>query len=143
MLMIRDDLHPAMRRKILRVVGAFAMAGCAALWLGSSGMMPFLRSLNSGARLVSFRPSDLIPLPLAISMFAFAAMCLIPAPPEKPRDRRQRQAAARTWRAAAVLPGVAAAGIVMAVAAAADRPDHPLVDGHRARLYAVPRATGI
>ena len=51
-------------------------------------------------------------------MFAFAAMCLIPAPPEKPRDRRQRQAAARTWRAAAVLPGVAAAGIVMAVAAA-------------------------
>jgi len=67
---------------------------------------------------VSFRPSDLIPLPLAISMFAFAAMCLIPAPPEKPRDRRQRQAAARTWRAATVLPGVAAAGIVMAVAAA-------------------------
>jgi len=41
MLMIRDDLHPAMRRKILRVAGAFAMAGCAALWLGSSGMMPF------------------------------------------------------------------------------------------------------
>jgi len=87
MLMIRDDLPPAMRRKILRVAGAFAMAGCAALWLGSSGMMPFLRSLNNGARLVSFRPSDLIPLPLAISMFAFAAMCLIPVPEERARDR--------------------------------------------------------
>jgi hypothetical protein len=41
MLMIRDDLPSAMRRKILWVAEAFAMAGCFALWLGSSGMMPF------------------------------------------------------------------------------------------------------
>jgi len=41
MLVIRDGLPPAMRRKILWVAGAFAMAGCFALWLGSSGMMPF------------------------------------------------------------------------------------------------------
>jgi len=41
MRMIRDDLPPAMRRKILWIAGAFAMAGCFALWLGLSGMMPF------------------------------------------------------------------------------------------------------
>ena len=79
--------------------------------------MPFFRSLSDGARLVSFRPSDLIPLPIAISMFAFAAMCLMPVPQERTRDRRQREAAAKTWRAATIMLGVAAAGLVMAMAA--------------------------
>ncbi len=114
--MIRDDLDPGMRWKVLAVASGFIAAGCFALWLGLSGLMPFFRSLDDGARLVAFRPSDLIPLPLAISMFAFAAMCLIPVPQET-RDRRQRQAAAKTWRGATILLGVAAVGIVMAVAA--------------------------
>ncbi len=115
--MIRGDLAPAMRWKVLAVAGAFAAAGCLALWLGLSGVMPFFRSLSDGARLVSFRPSDLIPLPIAISMFAFAAMCLMPVPQERTRDRRQREAAAKTWRAATIMLGVAAAGLVMAMAA--------------------------
>ncbi len=106
-----------MRWKVLAVAAAFGAAGCFALWLGLSGVLPFFQSLDDGARLVAFRPSDLIPLPIAISMFAFAAMCLIPVPQEQTRDRRQRQAAAQTWRAATILLGVAAVGIVMAVAA--------------------------
>ncbi len=115
--MIRKDLAPAMRWKVLAVGGIFTAAGCFALWLGLSGIMPFFRSMEDGARLVSFRPSDLIPLPLAISMFAFAIMCLIPVPEERARDRQRQQAVAKTWRAATVLLGIAAAGIVMAVAA--------------------------
>lgn len=115
--MIQRDLAPAMRWKVLLVTIAFTAGGCFALWLGLSGVMPFFRALDGGEPVVSFRPSDLIPLPLAISMFAFAIMCLIPVPPDGLRDRRQRKVAARTWRGATILLGVAAFGAVMAAAA--------------------------
>ncbi len=116
--MIRDDLPPAMRWKVLGIALAFAAAGGVALWLGLTGVMPSVRALVRRAPLVAFRPSDLIPLPIALSMFAFAAMCLLPVPRDDPSGPRRRTAASATWRAATVLLAVAAVGLVLAGAAA-------------------------
>lgn len=76
--MIRGDLASPMRRKVIGVACLFAIGAGFAIWLGLIGVTPFVREVTRRAPLVAFRPSDLIPLPLAFSLSAFSMMCLIP-----------------------------------------------------------------
>ena len=111
--MIRDDLAPPLRRKVIAVMLAFAAGGFLAVWLGLADLLPFVRSVARQVPVVAFRTSGLTALPLSISLFAFAGMCLIPVPRDDRRSREDRGTAAGTWRFATMLLGVAAAGVIL------------------------------
>jgi hypothetical protein len=115
---IRDDLAPSMRLKVLGVGLAFAAGGLLAFWFGWSGVTPLLRSLDQADPVIAFRPSDLIGFPIAVALFAFAVMCLIRVPQDGAGGHRRRPGDTRTWRAATILLGVAAIGCILAVAIA-------------------------
>ena len=55
----------------------FLALGLISLWLGLSGVGPTARAIAAGAPIVSFKPRDTIPLPLAVPFLALAVNALI------------------------------------------------------------------
>lgn len=106
----------ARRRIDWGAVGLFAL-GLVSTGLAVTGLSPTVGAVAGAAPLVEFRPSSLVPAPLAVSLFALAAIALVPRTGERsgaPPPREDRA----FWRAATRLFYVAGAGVVTAVVAA-------------------------
>lgn len=65
------------RLQILLWFLGFLSFGLLSLWLGLIGVVPTARAIAARAPIVSFRPRDVIPLPLALPGFALAVNALI------------------------------------------------------------------
>lgn len=72
---------------ILGLVGA----GCIAVGIGLSTLLPSLRGSAVRAPMVEFRPLYVTALPLAVSFFAFTVLALLPKSKSGPRRARTKR----------------------------------------------------
>lgn len=109
---------PALRERLraIPVFLGFAVVGGGVLCLALFSLLPLIHDIGAGAPLITLAPRDAIGLPLAVTLFAFAAMTLFRAPevgPAKRTKTRARRSAGRVSGPIACL-GVALLGIVFA-----------------------------
>jgi hypothetical protein len=94
----------------------FAIVGGGVLCLALFSLLPLVHDIGAGAPLITLAPRDAVGLPLAVTLFAFAAMTLFRAPdigPAKRTKTRTKQPAGRV-NGPIVCLGVALLGIVFA-----------------------------
>jgi hypothetical protein len=94
----------------------FTAAGVFTAWAGLSGLVPALREIASGAPDVSYRPRDMLVLPLALSCFALAVNTAIVAATLRP-DGRPAPPTGRAGRWIVIMVGVALAGAALSFVA--------------------------
>jgi hypothetical protein len=111
---VTTEPDPPPRRTVDWGAIGLSALGVLSAWLAVTGLSPTVRAMSARAPLVEFRPSALIPAPLAISLFALAAIALIPR--RHGGSARVRHDADKTfWRKAAWLFYLAAAGALTAI----------------------------
>ncbi|TWB79929.1 hypothetical protein FBZ87_102351 [Nitrospirillum amazonense] len=94
----------------------FAAVGGGLLCLALFSLLPIAHDLGADAPLITLAPRDATGLPLAVTLFAFAAMTLFRAPKIDParRDRSRTKQPASHINGPVICLGVAFLGIVLA-----------------------------
>lgn len=111
--MVSDAGPPPGRKTDWGAIALLAL-GLLSAWLAVTGLWPTFGAIADGAPVVEFRPYDLIPAPLAVSLFALASIALIPRR-QAWSGRARRDDDKTFWRRATRLFYVAGAGAVVAV----------------------------
>ncbi len=111
--MVSDASPPPGRTVDWGAIGLFAL-GLLSVGLAVTGLWPTFVAIADGEPVVEFRPFNLIPAPLAVSLFALASIALIPRQ-QGGSGRTQRDGNKAFWRSATRLFYVAGAGAIIAV----------------------------
>ena len=110
--------QPSSRWPAFLFFALFVAGGALLVFMALAGLLPPLKALRTGAALVGFRPRDAVAIGPALSLFAFAAMTLLPDRRAAGGPKRRAPQKRASMDAAACLLAIAFIGIALSFAAA-------------------------